>query len=77
MTRFLRAGTVLRLDLPLKTRTMHPPLNTAGSVHSAAVLQARDRTPKFVYILEAPQVEELAASASTQSTAVGESYNDA
>lgn len=43
-----------------------------GYLLVVALLQGCDRTPEFVFVLNAPQTVELAASASTLSTRVGD-----
>lgn len=54
------------------SRRLLPSLNAAGYFLAVVVLQGCDRTPEFVFILEAPQAVELAVSASARSIAVGE-----
>lgn len=73
LRRFILAGMDRHAgQLTVPGLSLRPSLIAAGSVLAAVVLQACDRMPEFVYVLEAPQVVELTASASSPSIAVGE-----
>lgn len=56
----------------LRRRKLHSSFAATGCLLAVVLLQGCDRTPEFVFVLEAPQTVELAASASARSIAVGE-----
>jgi len=58
-------------NVNVRRRKVKPAFAPAGYLLALALLQGCDRTPEFVFVLNAPQKIELAASASTLRTPVG------
>jgi hypothetical protein len=61
-----------RVTSNVRRRTLHRVPCLAAAVSLLALLHACDRPPQLVYVLQAPQSIELAASASHQTAKVGE-----
>lgn len=68
----MRPDPSLRRSSTVGPRQWHPPSLASGFALAMVALQGCDRTPEFVFILEAPQAVELAASASARSVGVDE-----